>query len=334
MVEDYLFHLKATMHPNSVPQKMLGVRHFFVMNRKHLDWDVIRKMYPQRLKRHLYRSWKTEELQKMLQSTTSLRNKTLIHIMASTGARVGIFEYDLQIKHLRDMGDGCKAILLYSGQVEEYWAFLIPEASKSLDDYFEQRRQDNERLTGESPLLRQNYRLGIEKAKPLTYDAVRSLVNRMIKSAKISRNHVSNGRYDVQMDHGFRKRFNTILKLNNEVNSNITEKILGHKNGLDGVYFTPTLEQCFSEFKKAIFELTIDGSERDRLKIIELEAGKSEVEKKNEEYQKALAELKETKNEVKKVHARLRKSNTATMTDEKMLEMVKKALEQIKQNES
>ena len=47
-------------------------------------------------------------------------------------------------------------------------------------------------------------------------------------------------RHDSQLNHGFRKRTNTILKLESNVNSNIAEKILGHKNGLDGVYFTPT----------------------------------------------------------------------------------------------
>ncbi len=63
------------------------------------------------------------------------------------------------------------------------------------------------------------------------------------------------GRYDVQIAHGFRKRFNAVLKMDNLVNYNIAEKMIGHKNGLDGVYFTPTLDELFAEFKKVIRKL-------------------------------------------------------------------------------
>jgi len=37
---------------------------------------------------------------------------------------------------------------------------------------------------------------------------------------------------------------------------------MGHKTGLDNVYFKPTVEQCFSEFRKAIPELAIDDAIR------------------------------------------------------------------------
>ena len=64
-------------------------------------------------------------------------------------------------------------------------------------------------------------------------------------------------RYEIQTHHGFRKRFNTILKLNNLINYNITEKLMGHKNGLDGVCFVPILDDLFTESKKAKNELEI-----------------------------------------------------------------------------
>ena len=56
-----------------------------------------------------------------------------------------------------------------------------------------------------------------------------------------------------------------------------------HKKGLDGVYLKPTKDECFAEFKKAILELTVDDSERDKIKIRKLESEKSELEKKTEE---------------------------------------------------
>jgi len=84
-------------------------------------------------------------------------------------------------------------------------------------------------------------------------------------------------RYDIQINHGFRKRTNTILKLESDVNSNIAEKILGHKNGLDGVYLAPTRQECFKEFCKGIVQLTISDSERQKIEIKKLEEEKSEI---------------------------------------------------------
>ena len=40
-----------------------------------------------------------------------------------------------------------------------------------------------------------------------------------------------------------------------------------HKNGLDGVYYNPTIEKRFEEFHKAIPELTISSKQRHELQI-------------------------------------------------------------------
>ena len=90
-------------------------------------------------------------------------------------------------------------------------------------------------------------------------------------------------RYDKAAIYGFRKRFNTILKLNNDVNSNIAEKLMAHKRGLDGTYLQPTKEECFTEFVKAIPFLTISDDERIRLENQALKKEKSKLEKNAEE---------------------------------------------------
>jgi len=78
-------------------------------------------------------------------------------------------------------------------------------------------------------------------------------------------------RFDKALLYGFRKRFNTILKLDNDINSNIAEKLMAHKNGLDGTYLKPTKEQCFAEFVKAIPALTLDKSDMLQMKLDEFE---------------------------------------------------------------
>jgi len=103
-----------------------------------------------------------------------------------------------------------------------------------------------------------------------------------MKNAQIVRTKSGN-RYDKAVVYGFRKRFNGILKMNNSVNSNIAEKLMAHKKGLDGVYLKPTREQCFMEFKKAIPELTLDPNERDKIKLELQEKKINELESKDHE---------------------------------------------------
>ena len=47
MMENYLIYLRHTTSPNSIPSKFRGIKHFFVMNRIRLDWEIIRKIFPQ-----------------------------------------------------------------------------------------------------------------------------------------------------------------------------------------------------------------------------------------------------------------------------------------------
>jgi len=58
-------------------------------------------------------------------------------------------------------------------------------------------------------------------------------------------------------------------------------------------YLTPTKEQLFEEFKKAIPDLTIDNSERLRIRNRKLEEEKSELKEKTEKLQEALRKVDE-----------------------------------------
>ncbi len=137
------------------------------------------------------------------------------------------------------------------GHVDEYWAFLTPQATKILNTYHNHRKRKGASCN-DTPIF------GIDKSiqRQLRWNGIRSIVYRSTVKSKMFR-YKHGDRYDIQADHGFRKRFNTILKLDNTVNYNIAEKLMGHKSGLDGVYFTPTLNELFIEFKKIICKLEI-----------------------------------------------------------------------------
>jgi integrase len=88
-------------------------------------------------------SWSADEIKKVLRFVGSLRNIASILFLASSGCRVGAL-VDMRLKHLMEMPLCCKAVTIYEGAREEYVTFLTPEASKALDDYFNERRKDGE----------------------------------------------------------------------------------------------------------------------------------------------------------------------------------------------
>jgi len=282
MLEDHLFDLKKKVSPNSLNSPFAALELFCIINDKiGINFKKIRKMFPARLKVGGKKAWTTEDIQHMLEATKEIRTKALIHFVASTGCRIGAIK-DLKICNILDMPHGCMAAQIYEGYNEEYWAFLTPEASDHLKNYLKKREDDGEHLDKNHPLFREKYNIGSAKPKFLKNISVKAFLRRAIDNSIIQRE--KNGiRYDVMTNHGFRKRFNTILKLNKDISPAVTEKILGHKVNLDGVYFTPTREDLFNEFVKAVEDLTIDNSARLLARTQKLETEKSELENQNVE---------------------------------------------------
>jgi len=83
LIEDYVMYLKKTVNPNSVDTMMRGIKHFFVINKIGLYWELIRKLYPEKVKSSGFMPFTTKDVQSMLDATTSKRNKAIIHFLAS-----------------------------------------------------------------------------------------------------------------------------------------------------------------------------------------------------------------------------------------------------------
>jgi len=314
MIEDYTMDLKKRVNPNSVPSFVFPVKAFFEANDIDLKWNKIKKLFPANIKKTGRESWDTKQIQKMLQITKELRNQSIIHLLASTACRIGAIP-DLKIRNVFQMPDECKAVLIYEDDKEEYFVFLTPEASLVLDQYLEQRRKDGEYLSPESPLFRTNYRIGIQKAEPMTKRALESVIGRIARKAGLRENKKA-GRYPQQLDHAFRKRFSTILKLNEKIPVSITERLLGHQSyydennnkvQLDDAYLTAKKEQLFEKFKLAIPDLTINNIEREKAENARKQNRIDELEIKNdviEEIQKNQAIMQETLNNISKIATR------------------------------
>lgn len=292
LLEDYLFYLKKLVSPNSIAPMLAPIELFLTVNDKECKFKKLRKMYPAIVKKAGSAAYTTEDVQKMLLCAKTKRIRALLLFLASTGARIGVFE-NLKVKNLVKMPEGCNGVLFYEGTNEEYWGFLTPESSIALENYWEERQKDGENITADSPVFRSSYQIGSLPAKPLSVYGAKGIIRRLVSNS-IQRKKTGK-RYDKQADHGFRKRFNTILKLNNSVNSNVAEKLMGHKNGLDGVYLVPTRDELFAEFKKAIKDLTIDDSERDKVII-------QDLQQQNSTLQVRSAEIPEMKKQIEHDH--------------------------------
>ena len=145
MIEDYIMDLKKRYNPNSIPMFFYPLQSFFEANEVDLRWKKIKKLFPQKVKLSGDEAYSDEDVKKMLDYAITIRNKALIHFLASSGVRIGAIP-DLKLKHLVEMPFGCKSILVYEDEVDEYTTFLTPEASKVLDEYIEERwkkRQEN-----------------------------------------------------------------------------------------------------------------------------------------------------------------------------------------------
>ncbi len=266
LLENYLFSLKKRhLKRKTIDTMFNGIECFLDANKKTYYKKALHKMFPADTKHGSEKPYTTEDVQKLLSGTVSKRNKALILFFASTGARPGaLFDPVLRFRHLHTMPLGCKGILIYEDSTEEYWAFLTPESTKALEEYRDERIRSGEKITPESPLFRNENNM--KKVKPVTYQSIISVLRVIVKHTDIER--IKKGaRFDKAIFYGFRKRFNTILKINNDVNSNIAEILMAHRRGLDGAYLKPTREECFAEFVKAIPKLTVNESARLNEKI-------------------------------------------------------------------
>ena len=301
MLERFLDFLKKRVtnneiSPNTVPKLFKPFKLLIDSNyREHaVKWKPISIKYPKKEKRSGYKPWKTTQVEEMVGKCNKYKKEAAIMFQASTGSRVGVHDHPLLMKHMIKMevpgyDYHCYGILIYAESDEtvdekdqrilnddldeedySFFVFLIPEASKILDTYHKERQEKfGEVFTPNTPIFgaMDKHRFAKnDSSYQMSGNAFRKMIQAVLDNTSIKRNKKRN-RYDIMIDHGFRKRFNTILKIDKEVNSNIAEKLMQHKKGLDGTYLTPTRDECFAEFQKAIPELTINSVQRQKLLI-------------------------------------------------------------------
>jgi integrase/recombinase XerD len=282
MIEDYVMQIKKQVSPNSVQTMLFGVKSFFEANDIEIRWKKIQKLFPEKVKVTGASAYSKEQIKLILSLATDVRSKALVLFLASSGIRIGALT-ELQLKHLQSY-ENCKIITVYSGTRDEYQTFLSPEATKALETYLNKRKENGEVLSESSPVFRTIFNVKYQKAMPAQRATLQEIVRRLLIKTGMRSGH-ENKRYSIQIDHGFRKFFNYVLKNTDGINLNYAEKLMGHSVSipLDNHYLEAIPYKLFNEYKKAIPGLTIDQTEYERETRIKTEQEKSELERKNKE---------------------------------------------------
>jgi integrase len=282
LLEDYVMYLKKSLSPNTIPTYFSPIELFYVMNDFNINYKKIRKLFPTKVKSGNARGYTRKEIQAVINYARTKRNKALVLLMASSGVRIGAI-CDIRIKHLSKI-ENSYSIMIYPGEKEEDYIFTTPEATKSIDDYLEERKKDGEYLDENSPLFRNVYQFGIQKVIPIKTESVTHVMGRLISVVDRKKTGKTN-RFDVAKNHGFRKFYATIVKSTIGITSTMSEKLINHVGvvQMDGSYFTPTKEMMFEAYKKAIPELIINDMNRVQVEKKQVEAKQILLDKQQEE---------------------------------------------------
>jgi integrase/recombinase XerD len=277
-IEDYTILFKEKgMSMSYIRSNTFALQSFCEANDKlDVNWKKLRKLCKKQKSRKS-RPYTTSEIKRMLHSVKDLRNKALMLFLSSSGVRRGAIPV-LKIGNLKQMPHGCVAITVYEGSDEEYITFINKEANDALTLYIEQRKHKGEIVTNDSPVFLGQSTNSSPKLKAMSEASVSTVMIRAKNNAGVNFEGAPN-----LLCHAFRRRFNTILKMNKESNSPLIERLMGHDMKLDNSYFQPTLDDLFAEYQKGMADLTIDDSERLLAERKSIEAQKSEIEVQKQE---------------------------------------------------
>jgi integrase len=265
---NYILSLRQRgLASSSISTMVNAIYHFYDMNDVALNKKKIKMFIGQSPKKISDRAYFHDEISRIL-NVSDLRMKTIVLLMATSGLRIGAIP-QLKLRNL-EKNNSIYKISVYEGSEEKYYTFCTPECTSFIDSYLEYRKQNGEKLHKDSFLIRDQFDItDLEqirnRSKGLTVGSLEGILGTVLLKAGLRTvDHTYKcTRKEVPRAHGFRKFFTTQL-INAEVNPEIREMLLGHKIGLTGCYYRPTEQKIFSEYEKAIDNLTIN--QEDRLK--------------------------------------------------------------------
>jgi len=285
--------------PNTVSNRLKPIKALFVSNEIDMSWILINKMFPRETKSE-DRAYTREEIHKMLEHCTDITDKVIILMFSSAGFRLESWDYFCwkDVVFFKDKTNQYKgaALHVYRGDPEEYWTFITPETCDILMLYREEwKSRFLNYPNNDDPLVASTR---FDRPVRLRQKGVRSRVDKIVTKIGL-RDQVKKKqrRYEVKLDHGFRKYFNTMMR-RAKVNYLDKEDMMGHKVGLEQHYERYQEEdfERFPEYQKAIPFLTISDEDRLRFENQQKQGEIEEIEKKNLQLEDLASRIGELEN--------------------------------------
>ena len=265
----------------TLPNHTKPIKVLLDVNRVPIHWKSLNKLMPRRESKSKDRAYTREEIQKMLEVTNDITDKVIILLFSSGGFRLEAWDYFTwkDVIFFKD-GDSYKgaSLLIYRGDPESYFTFITPEACRALELYRENWKADIGRYPKPDDPLIKSVRYPV--IRRLNQKGVRKRIDKVVSDIGLRPPlPPDEKRHEVQLDHGFRKYFNTMMR-RAKVDYLDKEDMMGHKIGLEKHYerYQEDDFERFPEYQKAIPFLTISDDERIRLENQKLKREKSEIQ--------------------------------------------------------
>ncbi len=250
-----------------------------------INWKKISRMMPSARRYALDRAPTIEEMRTMV-TNGDMRFQAIILTMASSGIRIGAWEY-LKVKHLEPISISGKVaaakLTVYAGEPEEYITFVTPEANAKLQEYLKFRKEHGEKVTMDSPLVRDKWETTGTRGRPFKGEAVKPLplryrgVKRLFEDMmwRFGFRKEKKRRHEFSI-HSIRKFFKTRCELHGMKPINV-ETLMGHSTGISDSYYRPTERELLEEYVKVVPLLSI--SEVEEIKRVVLVEEQQNAEK-------------------------------------------------------
>jgi len=297
---DYLSLLREKGYSHHYPKAVLvALSHFYSVNDVTINLHKIRRFSTPSSDQKIKRSrngnagYSTEQIQRVLEFCDE-RTRAIVLIYCSTGMRAAALQEikvgDLELIDAERGGFQLYQITVYQGYREEYITYCTPECTKAIDSYLQYRQRSGEKLTDDSPLIREQFNqdepFKAKHARSVAYQTIQKILKeKLVQSGVRTVVHTGESpgariRKDVPLTHGFRKFFNTAL-MNADVHPIMKELLMGHSIKLDDFYYDKdskkSKQKLLDEYVKAIDNLTISEENRLGLKVKQLTAKADEI---------------------------------------------------------
>ncbi|HJT49023.1 MAG TPA: hypothetical protein VJ729_12650 [Nitrososphaeraceae archaeon] len=228
-----------------------------------------------------------DEIRKLIEYPDR-RIKAIVYTMASSGIRLGAWDYLRwgNIKPIERDGQVAAAkMVVYGGEDDEYFTFISPEAWHALNKWMNYRETSGEQINNDSWVMRDLWdtrvaqgRGFVTRPNRLSALGVKRLMERAIWAQGLRKKlEPGKKRHPYQANHSLRKWFKTRCEISGMKPINI-EILLSHSIGISNSYYRPTENELLEDYLKCVDALTINDDKLTLQKQVEELTEKSKQE--------------------------------------------------------